>query len=114
MKLPIILVCIIGSLLVGGYTANIFYKNYILSKFPPPSGEVLSVEQYKSFQYDELAEFTRDLHIVLFQQTDFAKEQQINLRFAILVLGGWCVFLLLVISLSRTKAFNKALNRTFG
>ncbi|MFV1922547.1 MAG: hypothetical protein ACMZ63_08090 [Methylotenera sp.] len=79
-----------------------------MSKFPQSYGDVLSVEQYESFKHHELAEFTRDLHIVLYQQTDFAKWQQIELRFAILLLGVWCMFLLLVIVLSRTNAFNKA------
>ena len=111
MKLPIIIICIVGSLLVGGYSANTFYTNYILSKFPHSYGDVLSVEQYESFQHDELAEITRDLQIILYQQTDFAKWQQIELRFAILLLGGWCIFLLLVIVLSRSKAFNKWLKR---
>ena len=107
MRITVIIFCILGSVAVGLYVADIFNTNYVLSKFKVPETKVLTVEQYASFPHNDLAEFSQDSQAVQKQVFSFSNEQQAKLRHAILVLAAWSTFLLLVIVLGRTKALNQ-------
>ena len=103
--------CIIGSLIVGAYVANIFYKNHLATQLYPSFVSELTVEKFKELPHEMLAEYAKGSQSIRVSQNIFAKIQQDNLRQAVFILTTWSL-LLLVIVFSQAKALNKALLRT--